>query len=70
MTFDPTTKAWFSTAEAVIYTGYSQATLERAVAAGELPFSQRKTGGPRRFHRTDLDAFVRGEPVAPAAVGA
>lgn len=70
MSVDPTRKSWFTTAEAADYTGYSVSSLERAVASGELEFSQRRPRGPRRFHRNDLDAFVRGEPAAPAAVGA
>lgn len=65
MSVDPTVKAWFSTAEASQYTGFSVSTIERAVASGELPFAQRTRGGPRRFHVRDLDAFVRGEPTLP-----
>lgn len=66
MSPDPTLKAWFTTTEASRYTGASVSTLERGVAAGELPFSQRQARGTRRFHRDDLDAWVRGELPAGA----
>lgn len=55
-------KAWFSSAEAAVYTGYSPRTIEHAVQHGQLRSAQRVPRGPRRFHRDDLDAWVRGEP--------
>lgn len=65
MSVDPTFKAWFTTAEAAQYTGYSVRSIEQAVATGVLKSAQRAVRGPRRFHRDDLDAFVRGEPTLP-----
>lgn len=52
------TKMWMRYWEAEIYTGLERTSIWRAVRDGRL-----KAGGIRgavRFHRDDLDAFLRG----------
>lgn len=51
-------RTWLSYAEAERYTGVHRTTIWRAVKAGEL-----KASGPGRavrFHRDDLDEWMRG----------
>lgn len=54
-----TAAGWLATNDAAAYLGMSRRTVERAAAAGSLPFSRDPFTGRRRFHRTDLDAWVR-----------
>jgi excisionase family DNA binding protein len=57
---------WLSIADAAVYLGVSERTIERAIARGRLRSST--IGSRRLLHRDDLDAFVRattGEEVAP-----
>ena len=57
---------WLSIADAAVYLGVSERTIERAIARGRLESST--IGSRRLLHRAELDAYVRaatGEEVAP-----
>lgn len=62
---DAATDTWMTAEEAVAYlderyqVGYHVNTLLRKAAAGEIP--SEKVGKFRRFVRSDLDAWARGE---------
>ena len=63
-------RLWFDTTQAADYSGHHRATVQAALAAGELHGGQRrdvKTGRPRRgghwkIHRDCLDAWLSGVP--------
>jgi hypothetical protein len=66
-------RVWLTYPETEAYTNYHATTIWRAVKRGEL----RQGGLPRspRFHRDDLDAWMRGDkaaeqPPESAVVGA
>lgn len=56
-----TGRAWLSKRAAAEYVGVCPATIERAVKQGRLV--QHKVNGGRlnKYHRDDLDRYVRGE---------
>lgn len=56
-----TDQIWFDMADAPGYARASKAALKNAVASGELHGEQRVVGGKWRFHRSCLDAWVKGE---------
>lgn len=62
---DNGTKVWFDTDAAATYTSSRRNEIREAAESGELRGYQRVRRGKWRFHREDLDAWVRGE--APAA---
>jgi len=51
--------------EAAEFLGYSIQTIYNKVNLGEIPHYKR--GRTLRFRRSELDAWLRGEPVIPAA---
>jgi len=52
-------KVWLSYPESVEYVGYDRTTIWRAVKRGEL--RQGGLPGSPRFHKRDLDAWLRGD---------
>lgn len=60
MTKTPTEAAWLSYNDAATHTGLSRKTLERAVAAGSIPYVRDPMTGRVRFRRDELDAWMRG----------
>lgn len=61
MTIDLNYRYWFSTKQAVEYTGRSKDYILEALATGDLKGHQRVVGGRWSIHRDDLDAWMRGE---------
>lgn len=53
---------YLTTRRAVVYTGRSRATINRAVAAGKLPVYGRPGGGERVFRREDIDRWLGTAP--------
>ncbi len=53
---------YLTTRRAVVYTGRSRATINRAVAAGKLPVYGRPGGGERVFRREDVDRWLGTAP--------
>lgn len=52
-------RAWMNYEEAETYTGYEKTTIWRAVRRGELKAGGLK--GAPRFHRDELDRWLRGD---------
>jgi excisionase family DNA binding protein len=50
---------WLTTRQAAKYTSHGVDTLKRAAKAGVLKSSQSGEGGWHRFHRDDLDEWMR-----------
>ena len=65
---DQDTQVWMTKEEAAAHLRVSQRTLDRRVAAGELPSYQL---GPQavRFRRADLDALPQERNPKPLRVG-
>jgi excisionase family DNA binding protein len=64
MHVDPDTESagrdvMLTAAEAADYAGVSVQTIKRAVKAGKIA-EMRTPGGHLRFHRSDVDAMLRG----------
>lgn len=53
---------FLTTRRTVFYTGRSRATINRAVAAGQLPVYGRPGGGERVFRREDVDRWLGTAP--------
>lgn len=54
-------RIWFDTKQAAEYTGWSAKTVVRALRDGTLKGHQTSAGHRWRIHRSDLDAWLRGE---------
>lgn len=53
---------YLTTRRALVYTGRSRATINRAVAGGKLPVYGRPGGGERIFRREDIDRWLGTAP--------
>lgn len=66
MAADLSQRIWFTSKQAAEYAGVHQQTVADACRSGALragqPFGG--AGGRWRIHRSDLDAWLRGEQVA------
>lgn len=58
---------WLTTAEAAAYCGRHPKTIQIAAASEVLHSAQHKPGGPRRYRREWLDAWVEGRPARRAS---
>jgi excisionase family DNA binding protein len=62
---DPSVQRWFTAAEAAIYARMSRQVLLRFARDGRLKGEQVSgRNGTWRFHRDDLDAFLRGDRIS------
>lgn len=52
---------WLTRREACAYVRVSDTTLQRAITQGRLKVQRVNGGQKQRFHRADLDAYLRGE---------
>lgn len=59
-----------TTREACVIARLSMATINRAIAAGELKAHQRKPGGKRLIARGDLVRWMTGQDAEPESGGA
>jgi excisionase family DNA binding protein len=59
--------SWLTYEEAEEYTGVERTTIWRAMRTGKLRAG--RAGRAVRFHRDDLDAWLRGEHSGPAGDG-
>lgn len=55
---------WLNSKEAAQYTGLALSTVRNKVCAGEIPFHRK--GRIVRFHRSELDAWLRGDDAQAA----
>lgn len=54
-------RIWMNTAQAAKHAGRHPNTILKAADAAELHGTQRKKGGPWRFHVSCVDAWILGE---------
>ncbi len=57
----PDTKVWFTKQQSAERLNVSVRTLNRAIAQGRLTAHRINGGHVYRFHRDDLDRYLRGE---------